>query len=161
MAPHAGALFLHKSIPGQSPRHFGDSLQNASGATTSVIVCSAPAARWSHGHEALAFLCDARKLPPLLEPDSPTFVVPAGQSVEHPMDKQNRPSRPDRPRSQPVGNYNPGGQAGQSVQSGGQRPVDAPGAPFLGRGSNSRANRNHDSKVTAKPEGKSKTSSDR
>jgi hypothetical protein len=39
--------------------------------------------------------------------------------------------------SRPVGNYNPGGQAGKTVQGGGQRPADEPGGPFLGRSATS------------------------
>jgi hypothetical protein len=37
------------------------------------------------------------------------------------------------PQAAPVGNYNPGGQAGESVRGGGQRPADEPGGPFLGK----------------------------
>jgi hypothetical protein len=33
--------------------------------------------------------------------------------------------------------YNPGGQLGKSVQSGGQRPAKQPGGPFLGKGATS------------------------
>jgi hypothetical protein len=33
--------------------------------------------------------------------------------------------------------YNPGGQAGKSVQGGGQRPAKQPGGPFLGKGATS------------------------
>jgi hypothetical protein len=36
-------------------------------------------------------------------------------------------------QSRPVGGYNPGGQAGKSVQGGGQRPANDPGGPFLGK----------------------------
>jgi hypothetical protein len=34
--------------------------------------------------------------------------------------------------------YNPGGQLGKSVQSGGQRPVKDPKGPFLGKSATSR-----------------------
>jgi hypothetical protein len=33
--------------------------------------------------------------------------------------------------------YNPGNQLGKSVQSGGQRPANQPGGPFLGKGATS------------------------
>lgn len=33
--------------------------------------------------------------------------------------------------------YNPGGQKGESVQGGGQRPAKDPNGPFLGKSSNS------------------------
>jgi hypothetical protein len=39
--------------------------------------------------------------------------------------------------SRPVGNYNPGGQAGESVRGGGQRPANEPGGPLLGRSATS------------------------
>jgi hypothetical protein len=50
---------------------------------------------------------------------------------QNPKDRQR--NKPDEAQSRPVGNYNPGGQAGESVQSGGQRPADEPGGPNLGR----------------------------
>jgi hypothetical protein len=43
----------------------------------------------------------------------------------------------DAERSRPVGNYNIGGQKGESVQDGGQHPADEPGGPFLGKSTNS------------------------
>jgi hypothetical protein len=50
------------------------------------------------------------------------------------MAKQNpNKSQQDGHKSQPIGNYNPGGQAGESVQGGGQRPAGEPGGPFLGK----------------------------
>jgi hypothetical protein len=49
-------------------------------------------------------------------------------------DEQNQQGGP---QSRPVGNYNPGGQAGKGVQGGGQRPADEPGGPFLGRSATS------------------------
>jgi hypothetical protein len=45
----------------------------------------------------------------------------------------NQQNRRGGPGSRPIGSYNPGGQAGESVQGGGQRPADEPGGPFLGR----------------------------
>jgi hypothetical protein len=46
---------------------------------------------------------------------------------------KNQQNQQGARQSRPVGNYNPGGQAGESVQGGGQRPADEPGGPFLGR----------------------------
>jgi hypothetical protein len=45
---------------------------------------------------------------------------------------KNHRNQQGEQQSRPVGNYNPGGQAGKSVQEGGQRPADEPGGPFLG-----------------------------
>jgi hypothetical protein len=41
---------------------------------------------------------------------------------------------PNRDMSHVPGTYNPGNQAGKSVQEGGQAPADEPGGPFLGKG---------------------------
>jgi hypothetical protein len=44
-------------------------------------------------------------------------------------------------QSRPVGKHNPSGLAGESVQGGGQRPADEPGAPFLGKSATSTKDR--------------------
>jgi hypothetical protein len=50
------------------------------------------------------------------------------------MAKQNpNANQQGGPQGRPIGNYNTGGQAGESVQDGGQRPADQPGGPFLGK----------------------------
>jgi hypothetical protein len=46
---------------------------------------------------------------------------------------RKRQTRRGGEQSRPVGNYNPGGQAGESVEGGGQRPADEPGGPSLGK----------------------------
>ena len=46
---------------------------------------------------------------------------------------KNQQNQQGARQSRPVGNYNPGGQAGESVQGGGQRPANDPGGPFLGK----------------------------
>jgi hypothetical protein len=54
------------------------------------------------------------------------------------MAKRNpNKTRQGRQHSRPIGDSNPGGQAGESVQSGGERPADEPGRPFLGRSATS------------------------
>jgi hypothetical protein len=56
---------------------------------------------------------------------------------------KNQQNQQGGQQSRPVGSYNPGGQAGESVQGGGQRPADEPGGPFLGRSATS-AKKNSD-----------------
>jgi hypothetical protein len=53
------------------------------------------------------------------------------------QNRQNQQNQQGGQQSRPVGDYNPGGQAGKSVQGGGQRPADEPGGPFLGRSATS------------------------
>lgn len=67
------------------------------------------------------------------------------------MTKHNQPTREDKRQDKPVGNYNPGGQAGESVESGGQRPADSPKGPFLGRAARSNAGGNRNSDAADKP----------
>lgn len=50
---------------------------------------------------------------------------------------KNQPNQQGGQQSRPVGSYNPGGQAGESVQGGGQRPADEPGGPILGKSAKS------------------------
>ena len=52
--------------------------------------------------------------------------------------RQKLENDPDRDMSHVPGNYNPGNQAGKSVQGGGLRPADEPGGPFLGKGAGSK-----------------------
>ena len=59
-------------------------------------------------------------------------------------------------QSRPVGNYNPGGQAGESVQGGGQRPADEPGGPFLGRSAGKPSPGRANTRQTGTPGGKGK-----
>jgi hypothetical protein len=59
-------------------------------------------------------------------------------------------------KSRPVGNYNPGGQAGKSVQGGGQRPADEPGGPFLGRSAGNPSPGSANPGQTGTPGGKGK-----
>ena len=59
-------------------------------------------------------------------------------------------------KSRPVGSYNPGGQAGESVQSGGQRPADQPGGPFLGKSAGTAPPDSANPEQTGTPGGKGK-----
>ena len=54
-------------------------------------------------------------------------------------------------QSRPVGNYNSGGQAGESVQGGGQRRADEPGGPFLGKSATSTKERSDASQGNPNP----------
>ena len=45
---------------------------------------------------------------------------------------------PNRDMRHVPGTYNPGNQAGKTVEGGGQRPADEPGGPFLGKGGGSK-----------------------
>jgi hypothetical protein len=66
-----------------------------------------------------------------------------------------KPRNPDRRESSGGGSYNPGGQAGESVQSGGQRPADEPGGPFLGKAAGKPRNQGNPGE-TGSPGGKGK-----
>lgn len=64
--------------------------------------------------------------------------------------------RQQDPQSKPVGHYNPGGQAGESVQGGGQRPADQPGGPFLGKSAGNPTARSASPGHSGTPGGKDK-----
>jgi hypothetical protein len=59
-------------------------------------------------------------------------------------------------QSRPLGNYNPGNQAGKSVQGGGQRPANTPGGPFLGASTSTPPPGSAHPEQTGTPRGKGK-----
>jgi len=68
--------------------------------------------------------------------------------------KPNQNQQADK--SRPVGNYDPGGQAGENVQSSGQRPANEPVGPFLGKSAGTPPPGSPNSKQTGTPGGKGK-----
>ena len=81
------------------------------------------------------------------------------QATEHSManrkPNQNRQNQQGNQR-RPVGNYNPGNQAGKSVQGGPQRPANTPGGPFLGASTSTPPTGSAHPEQTRTPRGKGK-----